>query len=277
MFKLSHVLSNVKIAFFSSVCLLPTANLGAYKYIDPKEFSEKQFPKILQELGANESLVKVNRTATKKMSEIISSDMVQGMAKGILTKEEWDKKYMRADALYIYNLGKVLALRAKNENEGDKSNITELADMFLGYGKHFDRLKKYELSADDILISQECDKHIALLSTGTSIKEFYVSVLTDMIPYVVFANYLLNSIDPSDNNPWAEYAQKYGDLNNKYAKEKLGKTIKIANEILRKNEVSNDTAEKLFMEGFTFEEWFIRNAFSHGFEIRPIAKNMNFY
>jgi len=119
-----------------------------------------------------------------------------------------------------------------NETEKDRMHMMELAEMFLGYGKHFERLKKYGLSSADTLMSRECDEHIAFLSKETSINEFYVAILTDMIPYVVFSNYLLQSIGSSDNNPWEEYAIKYGDLNNHYAKDKLGKTIKIVNEIL---------------------------------------------
>lgn len=241
----------------------------AYKYVNPKDFSKEQSPQILKKLGANDSLLKINRLASDKMTNILESHMVQAMAKGTLTKDDWEKKYMRADALYIYKLGQELAERAKKETEKDRSNVMEFANMFLGYGKHFEKLKKYGLSANDKLDCQECDEHINILSRKTSIKEFYISILTDMIPYVVFANYLLNSIEPSDNNPWIEYANKYGDLNNKYAKEKLGKTIQIANEILANKEIEQGTAEKLFLEGFTFEEWFIKNAFSQGFRIIP--------
>lgn len=260
--------STARIAITSSVCLFHPTQAVAYKYIDPIKFSEEQSTQILRNLGANESLLKVNRVSSGIMAKILNSEMVQGMAKGTLTKEEWDKKYMRADALYIYNLGKALDKRSKNESEQDSLNMMEFANMFLGYGKHFERLKKYELSSNDTLVSPECDEHISLLSEETSTKEFYIAILTDMIPYVVFANYLLNSIEPSDNNPWAEYAKKYGDLNNKYAKEKLGKTVKIANEILRNNEVDSTTAQRLFMKGFAFEEWFIKNAFSKGFNIK---------
>lgn len=267
MFPVRHLCS--KIAIASSCCLLPVTGAVAHQAIDPKEFAAKQSEEILKHLGANESLLKTNRLVTELMAQIIESEMVQGMAKGTLTHEEWDAKYMRADALYIYKLGQELEKRAHKEAEHDSANVMEMAEMFLGYGKHFDRLKKYGLSANDTLVSQECDDHVALLSQGTCIKEFYISILTDMIPYVVFANYLLHSIEPSDNNPWLEYAKKYGDLNSKYAKEKLGKIIRIANEILANNEIEVHTAGKLFVEGFSFEEWFIRNAFSQGFTIVP--------
>ncbi len=232
----------------------------------------EQSPKILQSLGASDSLLKVNMVASEKMTAIIESQMVQRMAKGTLSKEEWDRKYMRADALYIYNLGRALATRALNEEEQDSLNLREFAEMFLGYGEHFERLKKYGLSSKDTLVSPECDKHIGLLSKTTSIDEFYFAILTDMIPYVVFANYLLRSIGPVDDNPWREYAIKYGDLNNKYAKEKLGKTIQIANDILRSRKIDVNTAEKLFQDGFAFEEWFIRNSFSEGFNIKPVSE-----
>lgn len=265
-------LSNLKIACISTISLLPTQTM-AYKYIDPKVFVVEQAPKILRNLGASDSLLKINRVASQKMTEIIESQMVQRMAQGTLSKEEWDRKYMRADALYIYNLGLALAQRAKQEQEKDGQNVQEFAEMFLGYGKHFERLKKYGLSAKDRLLSSECDSHIDLLAKESSIQEFYFAILTDMIPYVVFANYLLHSIDPQGDNPWKEYAQKYGDLNNKYAKEKLGKTITIANEILMHRKIDLETAEKLFRHGFSFEEWFIRNAFSDGFTIKELNGN----
>jgi thiaminase len=256
-----------RMAVASSFCLLAPSGALAYKYIHPSEFSIHQSSEILKSLGANDSLLKVNRVVSDKMTEIIASDMVQGMAMGMLTQDEWNRKYMRADALYIYRLGQELAIRAKYEKEAD--NIMVIADMFLGYGKHFDRLKRYGLSATDTLVCPECDEHIEWLCQGTSIKELNVAILTDMIPYVVFANYLLNSIEPEDQNPWLDYAKKYGDLNNKYAKEKLGITIQIANKILANQEISEETAEKLFDKGFSFEAWFIRNAFTKGFTITP--------
>ncbi len=258
-----------KIALVSFACLLPSTKVTAYQYIEPKKFATEQSPQILKTLGANDALLKINAKVSDQMTHIISSQMVQGMATGTLTKNEWEKKYMRPDVLYIYRLGQTLAARAKRETKDDQSYVMEMADMFLGYGKHFERLKKYGLQANDRLVSPECDEHIALLSQKTSIHEFYVSILTDMIPYVVFANYLLRSIEPSDHHPWIEYARKYGDLNNKYAKEKLGKIIQVANEILVKQKVSQDKAEQLFVEGFSFEEWFIRHAFSEGFKIVP--------
>jgi thiaminase len=260
---------SVKVVLFSTICLLPPKQAVAYRYINPREFSIEQSAKILRNLGASDSLIKVNRTVSDTMTAIIESQMVQGMAKGTLTREEWTKKYMKADVLYIYNLGHALATRATNETEKDSVNVMELAEMFLGYGKHFERLKRYGLSAKDTLVSPECDKHITFLSKNTSIDEFYLAILTDMIPYVVFSNYLLHSIDSTDDNPWKEYARKYGDLNNKYAKEKLGKTIQIANKILMHRKIDSDTAHKLFRRGFAFEEWFIRNAFSEGFNIKP--------
>jgi thiaminase len=259
------MLSKITIALVSTISILPTQAI-AYTYINPRVFV-KQSPEILRNLGASDSLLKINRVASEKMTEILESQMVQGMAKGTLSKEEWDRKYMRADALYIYNLGRALAIRAANENEQDSVHVRDFAEMFLGYGKHFERLKKYGLSAQDRLVSPECDQHIDFLSKRTSINEFYLAILTDMIPYVIFSNYLLHSIDPNDNNPWEEYAKKYGDLKNKYAKEKLGKTIQKANEILMHRKVDANTAQKIFLNGFGFEAWFIRNAFSNGFTI----------
>lgn len=238
-------------------------------------FSIGQSDKILQTLGANDALLQLNRTASDKMVRIITSDMVQGMAKGTLNKEDWDTKYMKADVLYIYNLGQALTKRAENESEKDRSTMVELATMFLGYGKHFERLKKYGLSHNDILMSHECNEHIKFLSKEVSIKEFYVAILTDMVPYVVFANHLLHTIDPLSKNPWIEYAKKYGDLNSKYAKGRLAKIIEIANPILENNEVDSGTAEKLFEKGFAFEEWFIRNAFSTGFTIEHVRAGQN--
>lgn len=255
------------VALASSAFLFSSATGMAYKCIEPKKFAVEQSEQILKALGANEPLLKLNARVSHHMTHIIQSSMVQGMATGTLSREEWEKKYMRPDALYIYRLGQALAERAQKEKEEDRFHIMGMAEMFLGYGKHFERLKKYGLQADDKLVSPECDNHIALLSQKTSIQEFYVSILTDMIPYVVFANYLMNSIEPSDNHPWIEYANKYGDLNNKYAKEKLGKMIQIANGILARDEIDHERAGKLFDEGFSFEEWFIRNAFSKGFQI----------
>jgi thiaminase len=251
----------------SSLCLLPSTPAKAYQHIDPKKFSVEESPRILKKLGAHAPLLKVNKLVTDQMSRIIASPMVQGMARGTLTREEWDEKYMRADVLYIYKLGQELAERSKKEQEPDRSNVMEFAEMFMGYGKHFDRLKRYGLSPSDSLVSQECDDHIELLSRRTTMDEFYISILTDMLPYVVFSNYLLQSIEPADQNPWYEYAKKYGDLNNKYAKERLGKTVRIANEILATHKVSEPLAETLFIEGFSFEEWFIRQAFEQGFQI----------
>lgn len=265
-------ISTARMAFASTMCLFPSTQAMAYRYIDPKVFAQEQSPNILRTLGANDTLLKVNRVASEKMAAIIESPMVQGMAKGTLSKEKWDEKYMKADALYIFNLGQALAIRAKNEKDKDSLHLSELAEMFLGYGKHFERLKKYGLSAQDTLISPECDQHIALLSKDTSTDEFYVAILTDMIPYVVFANYLLHSIGETDDNPWKEYAQKYGDLNNKYAKERLGKTIQIANDILLHQKIEISKAEQLFQDGFAFEEWFIRQAFSEGFTITSSAE-----
>jgi thiaminase len=265
--------SKTKIAAASTVCLWPLAQNAAYQYIDPQKFAIEESAKILRHLGANDSLIKVNRVVSDIMAAILESDMVQGMAKGTLTREEWDKKYMRADALYIYQLGCSLAERANIESENDNGLMRELAEMFLGYGRHFERLKKYGLSADDTLICPECDEHISYLTKKTSIDEFYLAILTDMIPYVVFSNYLLHSIGSSDNNSWQEYANKYGDLNNQYAKDKLGKTIQIANNILASRKIDSQTTEKIFQNGFAFEEWFIRNAFSEGFNIKPSGIN----
>lgn len=262
----NRLISCAKIALFSTVSVLPATPTLAYRYIDPRSFAEKQSPKILRSLGASDSLLKISSMMSDKMTKIIDSQMVQGMAKGELSPEKWDKEYMRADFLYIYNLGRALAVRAAKENENDRVKVMEFAEMFLGYDKYLERLKKYGLSAEDILVSPECDQHIDFLSKTTSIHEFYIAILTDMIPYVIFANYLLHSIDP--DNPWITYAKKYGDLNNKYAKEKLGKTINIANEILKNHKVDLNVAEKLFQEGFSFEEWFIRKAFSEGFNIK---------
>ena len=239
--------SNAKNAFASKARILPPTRAGTYRYIDPKAFAIEDSSKILQTLGANQSLLKINRVVSDKMVTIIDSQMVQGMAKGTLTREEWDKKYMKADALYIYQLGCSLAERAAKETEKDRTHMMELAEMFLGYGKHFERLKKYGLSSADMLMSRECDEHIAFLSKETSINEFYVAILE-------------------------EYARKYGDLNNHYAKDKLGKTIKIVNEILVKRKIDNNTAESIFQNGFTFEDWFIRNAFSDGFNIKPLTR-----
>lgn len=257
------------ITLASSAFLLSPAKAMAYKYLEPKQFATEQSSKILKTLGANDSLLKINARVSDQMTHIINSQMVQGMAKGSLSKDEWEKNYMRPDVLYIYRLGQSLVERAKKEKKEDRPYVMEMAEMFLGYGKHFERLKKYGLQENDKLVSPECDKHIAFLSQKTSIKEFYVSILTDMVPYVVFANYLLNSIESSDNNHWLEYAKKYGDLNNKYAKEKLGKIIQVANGILANKEIDDDKAEKLFVRGFSFEEWFIRHAFSTGFQILP--------
>lgn len=264
--------STARIAMVSTLCCLPSKSAMAYTYIDPRAFAKEQSAQILRDLGASETLVKVNEVVSEKMAALIDSDMVQGMAKGTLSKEVWDEKYMQPDALYIYNLGKALAIRAKSENDSHKANVNEFADMFLGYGKHFERLKKYGLSTTDILVSPECDQHIDLLAKHTSIDKFYVAILTDMIPYVVFANYLLHSIGEADNNQWLEYAKKYGDLNNKYAKERLGKIIQVASRLLSDEKITFKEASNLFEEGFAFEEWFIRNAFTKGFTITASAE-----
>lgn len=246
--------------------LIPGA-VGAHKHISPHQFVYEQCPKILTELGANQSLIKINHVVDDKMTKILESTMVQGMAKGTLSKDEWNQKYMKPDVLYIYNLGQSLATRVTKEEDRHKPVVKEIADMFLGYQKHFEKLKKYGLSPEDALISPECDEHISFLAKDTSINEFYVAILTDMIPYVVFSNYLLKSIEPADNNPWIEYAEKYGNLENKYAKDRLAKIIQIANRLLENKEVSEKVAQRLFVKGFTFEEWFIRHCFTEGFTI----------
>lgn len=258
--------SVARVALTSTLMCLP-ATATAYKSVEPRTFATEHSTHILKTLGANSTLLRINRKVSDQMTLILQSEMVQGMATGTLAREEWERKYMQPDVLYIHKLGLALAERAKLEKKEDQPYVMEMAEMFLGYGKHFERLKKYGLKPTDTLVSRECDDHIALLSQKTTTHEFYVSILTDMIPYVVFANYLLHSIDPSDNNPWIEYARKYGDLNNKYAREKLGKIIQVANRVLDDQDVNVERAEALFEEGFSFEEWSIRHSFTTGFQI----------
>lgn len=252
----------------STFSTLAPVKVAGYSAIDPEQFSYEQAGEILKTLGACEQLQKTYKVVRPIMANILASSMVQGMAKGTLTVEEWELKYMKADALYIYRLGSELTKRVENEADEDKALMGELAEMFLGYGKHIERLKKYGLTPSHQLMSPECDSHIDYLTKRSGRNEFYIAILTDMIPYVVFANYLLNSMEQRVKNPWLFYAVKYGDLDNRYAKERLGKTIIEVNKIFQNNEISQEKSEEIFKIGFSFEEWFIRHAFSEGHLIR---------
>ena len=171
----------------------------------------QQPARILRQLGANDALIKVNRVASHKLADIMESPMVQGMAKGTLTREEWDRKYIEGGCIIHIQIRARASQKIKKRDRRRWRKCHGIADMFLGYGKHFERLKKYGLFRGRHISQSGVRCPYSFVDwQQTSIKEFYISILTDMIPYVVFANYLLDSIEPSDNNPWLEYARKYG-------------------------------------------------------------------
>ncbi len=118
-----------RIALASFAALLPPKGALTYEVMEPKKFATEQSKQILKTLGANDFLLDLYGGVSTHMREILLSTMVQGMLNNTLTREEWEKKYMRPDALYIYRLGQTLAERAVSEKEEDRPYVTEMADM----------------------------------------------------------------------------------------------------------------------------------------------------
>jgi thiaminase len=225
-----------------------------------KDFVNIEIVKLFKQAGANDKIIALWRSQSKNIEKILSSKMVQGMKKNTLTRQQFDEVYMKPDVIYIYNLGVALKKRALKEDKiNDRNNIMMLAEMYLGYQTKYHRFKKYGLNIKDRLDDKICMKHIELLAEKTTIEEYYISILTDMMPYVCFANYLYNIID-TDDNIWMAYAKKYGTLESEYVAEKLSKSFAIVNNILDVEAISLERAEKLFKEGMYFERYFIDKA-----------------
>ena len=228
--------------------------------ISYSDFVNVEIVKLFKKAGANNKIISLWKEQSKNIEKILSSKMVQGMRKNTLTRQQFDELYMKPDVIYIYNLGVELKKRAAAEkNKSDKNNIMMLAEMYLGYQTKYRRFKKYNLNIRDKLDDEVCNKHIDLLAKKTNINEYYIAILTDMMPYVCFANYLYNIID-TDDNIWMAYAKKYGTQDSEYVSEKLSKSFMIVNKILDKNLVSNKVASALFKEGMYFERYFIEKA-----------------
>jgi|GEM_PF-4841786 len=214
---------------------------------------------LFKALGAGGRLTDLWVRHSDITHKILSSEMVQGMRDNSLTREKFDNLYMKPDVLYIYNLGVALKERSAKLEKRTKSNISMIADMFMGYETEHNRFAKYNLKFTDILNDQRCIEHTNFLSKNTSIHEYYVAILTDMMPYVAFANYLFNSID-TDDNIWMAYAKKYGSIDGQYASQKLRKSIELANHVLNRNMISDERAAELFYKGLDFERYFIEEA-----------------
>lgn len=224
------------------------------------DFINYEIVKLFKKAGANDKIISLWKEQSKEIEKILSSKMVQGMKKNTLTRQQFDELYMKPDVIYIYNLGLELKKRSlKEKNMKNKNNIMMLAEMYLGYQTKYRRFKKYGLNIKDTLEDKTCNKHIELLTKNTNINEYYIAILTDMMPYVCFANYLYNIID-TDDNIWMAYAKKYGTLESEYVSEKLSKSFKIVNKILDNNDVSIQKASELFSEGMYFERYFIEKA-----------------
>ena len=223
-------------------------------------FINTEAVELFRKVGADDTIISLWKEQSKNLEKILSSKMVQGMRKNTLTRQQFDELYMKPDVIYIYNLGVELKKRAMLEkNINDKNNIMMLAEMYLGYQTKYHRFKKYGLNIKDKLVDEVCIKHIDLLSKKTNINEYYIAILTDMMPYVCFANYLYNIID-TDDNIWMAYAKKYGTLESEYVSEKLAQSFAIVNKIFDSNLVSHEKASKLFKEGMYFERYFIEEA-----------------
>ena len=227
---------------------------------DCENFIQNDAVSLFKEAGAGEKVILLWLSQAENMKHIMSSTMVQGMKAGTLTQKQFDDLYMKPDVLYIYNLGVALEKRANLEtNNDDKQNIKMIAEMFMSYENEFHYFKKNGLKYSDKLDDDVCKKHADLFANKLTTSEYYVAILTDMMPYVCFSNYLYKNISLNDNI-WFEYAEKYGTKNCDYVANKLSKSFKIANKVLDEGLVSIDKAKELFEDGFNFERYFIEKA-----------------
>lgn len=170
-----------------------------------------------------------------------------------------------------------MAQRATTEkNPQDGKNIMMLANMFLGYQNKHHRFDKYNLNITDKLNNPECDLHIHRLAKETNINEYYIAILTDMMPYVCFANYLYHNIK-DQNNIWNEYAKKYGASDSSYVQDKLANSFRLANHVLDKKLISPEKAKSLFREGMKFESYFIEEAMNGTLKSQIIHNNRENY
>jgi thiaminase len=249
----------IKLVLIAIIAVVPM-NLFANNIEHEKLFATENYSSLFQSLEANDAIIKLWRSQFKYMKSILSSKMVQGMKKSTLTQKDFDELYMKPDVIYIYRLGVETQKRAeKMENLEYKLLVNELADMFLGYQTKHNRFEKYNLNLTDILDDKIVNHHLDLISNKLTDGELIITLLTDMMPYVCFANYLYHNI-VDQNNIWFNYAKKYGTFDSEYAQNKLKKTIKIANQIIDSNVVDIIRASELFEEGMYFEEYFIKNA-----------------
>ena len=228
---------------------------------DCEKFIKNDAISLFKEVGAGEKIISLWLSQIENMGQIMSSKMVQGMKNGTLTQEQFDDLYMKPDVLYIYNLGVALKKRAELETNGEsKQNITMIAEMFMSYEDEFHFLQKNGLNQSDKLDDDVCKKHSDLFANVLTVSEYYVAILTDMMPYVCFSNFLYKNISSNGDNIWFEYAKKYGTKDCDYVKNKLSKSFQIANKVLDEGLVSIKKAKELFEDGFSFERYFIEKA-----------------
>jgi thiaminase len=244
--------------FLFSAILMQQFSSTSNANINYDDFIKKDCSTLFKKVGASDKIIYLWNGQASNMKKILSSKMVQGMKNNTLTRKQFDDLYMKPDVIYIYNLGLALEKRAnQTQNAKDKENIMMLANMFLGYQNKHHRFEKYNLNLDDKLEDKICNQHIDLLANKTNIDEYYISILTDMMPYVCFANYLYNTID-TDDNIWMAYAKKYGTYDSEYVSSKLAKSIELANTSVDK--IPDIKAQELFQEGMNFESYFIEEA-----------------
>lgn len=270
--KIEILKSLARCILFSGILMPFSSNAKANDY---ENFVKQDCVVLFKEVGAGDKIINLWKNQAKNMTKILSSNMVQGMKNNTLTREKFDELYMKPDVIYIYNLGLALEKRAvKEPNESDRENIMLVANMFLGYQNKHNRFEKYGLNLNDKLDDKICDNHIDLLANKTNIHEYYVAVLTDMMPYVCFANYLYRSID-TDDNIWMDYAKKYGTKDSEYASQKLAKSLKLANYVVDNSLISDKRAKELFEEGIGFEAYFIEEAMKSAMLKRIVKSKSN--
>ena len=233
------------------------------KVDDYEKFITKDCAALFKEAGAGDKIIDAWNSQSKNMTKILSSEMVQGMKNGTLTRKKFDELYMRPDVFYLYKLGLAIEERAAREpSEDDKKNIMMFATTLLGFKE---KLPKYNLNAESILMDQKCNHHIHFVTHKTTINELYISIITDMMPYVCFADYLHHTME-GEKNEWRGYVKNFVEKNGTYPSfsPKLTTYFKIVNNILDKGVVSSEDSKKLFAEGVGFEAYFIEEAMKGG-------------
>lgn len=256
---------------FSGILMPFSSNAKANDY---ENFVKQDCVVLFKEVGAGDKIMDLWKNQAKNMEKILASKMVQGMKNNTLTREKFDELYMKPDVIYIYNLGLALEKRAAKEpNESDRENIMMFVNTLLGFQSKF---AQYQLSITDQLKDEKCTKHIDFVANKTTLNELYISIITDMMPYVCFANYLHNTIT-SDDNIWMKYAKNFVEKNGTYpsVSPKLTKYFKIANDVMDKKLISNAKAEELFAEGIGFEAYFIEEAMKSAMLKRIVKSKSN--